>query len=318
MPVTRKWVESLPKGSSKRNHYEYILNDMMNNYEWSNKIYKDVGVLLTGHPGGRPFLKSSLETHKKLGYWILLAYDNYFDPNNKEISYKQCLPYRDVFDLVDSFLISHHQSWGGVQFPYFFLLYQGVMSLGNFPYIFCSNADCIIENPEGFSELFKIFKESNADVFPCGWEENNNRPLLNTTSFLCKTEAIQKIMIHYRDHFIGKDISTYEKYVEKFGNTEGRMARACIDLNLNVLKPEENPIDTQISKPGHGTWYNFLKFRHIHAEFNTALRKRKIPPHYKFLDSRYMTQKYNQIKSYYDEKNEKKKQKLLEEFWNSK
>lgn len=316
MAVTRQMVKDLPKGP-KKDHYKIVLRDMMDNYKWTNKIYKDIGILLTGHPGGRPFLKASLETHKKLGYWILLTYDNYFDPNNKNISYEQCFPKRDVFDLADSFLIPHHQSWGGVQFPYFFLLYQGVMNLGNFPYIFCSNADCIIEKPEGFSTLFDMFKKSNADIFPIGWEENNGRPLLNTTSFIAKTEAIQKMMVHFRDYFIGEDISTYEKYVDKFGNTEGRFARAAIDLNLKVLKPEENPINTQVSECS-GTWGKTIGFRHIHAEYNNAFRRKKIPPHYKYLDNRYMTAKYNQIKEYYNEKDKKKKQNLLEKIWNSK
>ena len=59
MTITREFVKGLPKGSKKR-HYEYILNDMMRNDEWAMKAFKNVGVLLTSHPGNRPFLKASL------------------------------------------------------------------------------------------------------------------------------------------------------------------------------------------------------------------------------------------------------------------
>ena len=86
MTVSREFVKSLPKGSQK-NHYQIVLNEMMKNDKWAMKIFKDVGVLLTSHPGNRPFLKSSLESHKKLGFWTTVVYDNYFDPNNKDITY---------------------------------------------------------------------------------------------------------------------------------------------------------------------------------------------------------------------------------------
>ena len=81
MTITREYVNSLPEGG-KKEHYKYILNDMMRNDEWAMNVFKDVGVVLTSHPGNRPFLKASLETHKKLGFWTTLVYDNYFDPNN--------------------------------------------------------------------------------------------------------------------------------------------------------------------------------------------------------------------------------------------
>ena len=97
MTVTREFVKSLPKGAKKA-HYEYILNDMMRNDEWAKKIFDKVGVLLTSHPGNRPFLKASLESHKKLGFWTTVVYDNYFDPKQKSITYESCLPHRDVFE----------------------------------------------------------------------------------------------------------------------------------------------------------------------------------------------------------------------------
>jgi hypothetical protein len=309
MTVTREWVNSLPEGSKKA-HFKYILNDMMRNDEWAMKVFKPVGVLLTSHPGNRPFLKSSLETHKKLGFWTTVIYDNYFDPNQKHISYEQCMPKRDVFDLADTFIIPHHQTWGGVLYPYFWCLYLGVQTMGAFDYIFCSNGDCILEKPEGFPKIMEML--GDADIMGCGYESNNGRELFNTTSFIAKTSAIQAVMKHFRDYLIG--IDTYERYAEKMGNTEGRFAIAIKELGLKVKKVPVNPVNTQVASPG-GTWYDILGFRHVHGEFNNSHRRKKIPPDPKYLDDRYMTSKIKLIQDYYNEENPKKKQIILKKWW---
>lgn len=312
MTITREFVKNLPEGS-KKEHYQYILNDMMRNDEWAMKIFEKVGVVLTSHPGNRPFLKASLETHKKLGFWTTVVYDNYFDPNNRDISYKQCMPERDVYDMADTFLIPHHQTWGGVLYPYFWCLYFGVQTMGSFDYIFCSNGDCVLEKPEGFPKIMEML--GDADIMGCGYEDNNGRELFNTTSFIAKTSAIQAIMKHFRDHLIG--IETYEKNAERVGNAEGRFAIAIKELGLKVKKVPVNPVNTQVAKPG-GTWYDILGFRHIHGEFNNSHRRKLIPPEPKYLDDRYMRAKINTIKAYYAETDEVNKKALLEKWWSVK
>lgn len=309
MTVTREFVKELPEGSKKR-HYEYILNDMMRNDEWAMKAFKPVGVLLTSHPGNRPFLKASLESHKKLGFWTMVVYDNYLDPKAKHQTFDSVMPKKDVFDQIDTFLIPHHQTWGGVLYPYFWCLYYGLHTMGAFDYIFCSNGDCVLEKPEGFPKIMEML--GDADIMGCGYEENNGRELFNTTSFIAKTGAIQAIMKHFRDHLIG--IETYEKHAERLGNTEGRFAIAIKELGLKLKKVPVNPVNTQIAAPG-GTWYDILGFRHIHAEWNTAHRKKKIPPEPKYLDDRYMTGKVNLVKKYYAETDETKKKQILNKWY---
>lgn len=311
MSVTRSFVKSLLAGP-KKEHYKIILEGMMSTDNVTKKLFKEVGILLTSHPGNRGFLKASLKSFSKLGYFLLLGYDNYWNPKQENITYEQCLPKRDVFDLCDSFFITPYQEWGGVMLPFFFQLYQGVMMLGNFKYIFCSNGDCVLEKPEGFTTLFNKFKESGADIFPCGFEENNGRPLLNTTVFLSKTEAIQKMMIHFRDNFIPFD--TYEKKVEQMGNTESRFYIAAKELGLKILKPEKNPVNTQLAMPG-GEFYETMGLRHVHGEWNHAFRNKKIPPDPKYIDNRYMKAKVNLAQQYYDENDPEKKKELLKKWW---
>jgi len=300
MTITRAWVDSLPEGPNKE-HYKYIVADYEKNDEWTIKYTKNIGVLLTSHPGNRPFLKASVETHKKLEYWLVLVYDNYLDPERKDMSYDLVMPARDVFDEIDTFLITHHQTWGGVLFPFFNLLKFGLQTMGGFEYVFCSNGDCILEKPENFPQIIDML--GDADIMGCGWETTpQGRGIFNTTSFIAKTKAAQAIMKHFQDHLIPLDI--YEKYAEEMGNTEGRFARAIKDLGLKVVKVPVNPKSTQIHTP-YGTWYDILGFRHIHAEYNYAWKHKLVPPEPKYLDKRYLGRKGTLIEEYYKTKNKK-------------
>jgi hypothetical protein len=311
MSVTRQFVKSLKPGPQKT-HYNLVLKDMMANDVWAMNVFKDVGVILTSHPGNRPYLKASLKSHKKLGFWTTVVYDNYFDPNNKQITYEQRMPARDVFDMADTFLFSHYQTWGGVLYPYFWCLYLGVHTMSSFKYIFCSNGDCVLEKPEGFPKIIEML--GDADIMGCGYEHNNGRPLFNTTSFIAKSEAIKAIMVHYRDHLVG--IDNYEKYTQAHGNTEGRFAVAIKELGLKMKIVPKNPVNTQVAAPG-GTWYDILGFRHIHGEWNHAHRRKKIPPYPNHIDKRYMKHKVDLALKYHETEDEEEKKKLLKKWWNT-
>jgi len=251
------------------------------------KALKPVGVLMTAHPNSRPFLTKSVETHKKLGYWITLAYDNYWDPNNKESDYNTLMPARDVFDQVDTFVVPHHQTWGGVLYPYFWILKFGLETMGGFEYVYCTNGDCILEKPENFDQIIDML--GDGDIIGCGWETTpQGRNLFNTTAFLAKTKAAQAMMKHFQDHLI--PFENYEKYAEDFGNTESRFALAIKQLGLKLVKAPENPFNTQSHKPGVGTWYNTIGFRHIHAEWGfNSKHNLKVP--WEYIDERYLRRK---------------------------
>lgn len=283
MTITRKYVKSLKPGNEKK-HLKLILNDYMANDEWAVKALKPIGVLMTAHPSTRPFLKASIETHKKLGYWITLAYDNYWDPKNKQSTYDILMPKREVFDQVDTFIIPHHQTWGGVLYPYFWILKFGLHTMGAFEYVYCTNGDCVLEKPENFEQIIDML--GDGDIIGCGWEKTpQGKEMFNTTAFLAKTTAAQAMMKHFQDHLIPFD--NYEKYAEEFGNTESRFALAIKQLGLKLVKVPENPYNTQSHKPGHGTWYKTIGFRHIHGEWGYGNKyKTKIP--WKYIDETYM------------------------------
>lgn len=272
---------------------QLVLSRYMANDDWNQKIFKKVGILITSHPGNRPYLYNSIRTHKELGYWICLAYDNYLHPEDPNLDYNRIMPSKDTMDMVDTFIMPHYQTWGGVLYPYFWLLKFGVAALKDFEYIYCTNGDFILEKPEGFHDLLVMMGE--ADIMTCGHNEHNK--YANTAGFIVKTEAMLKIVKHWQDRFIPFEV--YEKYTQEIGNAEGRFGVAIADLGLTVAEVIP-PADDMLKIPGTGTWCDKMGFRHIHAEHNSAYRRKGIPPHYKYLDPRFMGDEYNQIKAYWD------------------
>ena len=263
---------------------QFWIDRTMSNDAWANKIFNKVGILITSHQGNRPFLKACIDTHKKLGLWITLAYDNYVDPTWPDIDHDKFLPAKDVMHDVDLFLMPHHQVWGGVMYPFFWLMKWGVDAMQSFEYIYCINGDFVIEKPEGLPKLLELL--GDGDYLSYGPSSDTTE----SSCFIAKTSAIKRIMQHFQDHFIPWD--TYEKYTQEFGNCEARFARAIRELGLKVVRaepgrcPSHNPCE-QLHQSGYGTWYDLLGFRHIHGELGYAYRYKGIPPSSKYLDERY-------------------------------
>lgn len=273
---------------------------------WANKIFKPVGILLTGHQANRPYMKKCIETHAQLGLWITLAYDNFVDPEfpAEEFNYDRFMPGKDVMENVDMFIMPHHQVWGGVLYPYFWLLKFGAAAMQGFEWVYCTNSDFIIEKPEGFWELFEMAK--GYDVMTCGHDEPGK--YANTAGFFIKTKALLDVVKHMQDRFI--PFEAYEKWTNIVGNAEGRFGCAIADLNLRQLIVSP-PADDMLKVPGQGLWYEKMGFRHIHSEHNHAYRAKKIPPHYSYFDGRFMGDEYNVIKAYWESGDIS----LLENWW---
>jgi hypothetical protein len=273
---------------------KYVVGCYMANDEWAMKIKKKVGVLLTSSPYGRAYLKGSVESHKALGYWTVLSYDNFIDPKLPNVDWNYWMPAKDVLDNVDTFLIPHHQTWGGVSYPFIWQLRLASGIFNQFEHVLVNNGDTIIEKPEGFPALLEML--GDADIMSSGPALPRE---IGTAGILMKTSAFIKIAEHMINHMV--PFEEYEKSTQDFGNTEGRLAHAVKDLGLKQVICEP-PYNEQLHIPGKGTWYKILGFRHIHGEHNYAYRYKAIPPEPKYFDPRYMGDEYNQIKKYWETK----------------
>lgn len=264
-----------------------VVGNYMANDEWATKIYKKVGIHLTCSPYSLPFLKASVESFKKLGYWIVLSYDNFINPKDtsSNIDWGRWMPPKDVMDSIDTFLIPHYQSWGGVSYGYSWQLKLCSSLLSNFEYVLCANGDCVIEKPEGFSELLEML--GDADIMSSGPSLPRE---IGTAGLLMKSSAYVKIADHILKGMV--PFENYELTTQERGNTEGRLAVAVRDLGLKqiIVEPgrcQTHKICEQFHQPGYGTWYEKIGFRHTHGELNYAYRYKSAPPPAKYLDERY-------------------------------
>jgi len=276
---------------NKSDHADYVV--LSRRFTYCDKhiafpYLKELGILLTSHPGNRGFLKASVDTHAETKLWITLAYDNYFDPDNNSIGWDYVMPSREVIDKCNALVMGPHQRWGGVLYPYFYLLDLGINSMGNFPYVYCANGDCILEKPEGIFELLDVLKENNADLISAGWWDGD-RPIFNSTGFIGRMDAVKAMMQHFKENFI--PLKAYERTCMEFGNCEGRMGRAIKDLGLKVV-PVENPKNEQMHEPGHGTFAKVLGFRHVHAEAGWAWKMKGTEPRVYSPEVKYFDEKY--------------------------
>jgi len=292
MPVTR---EDLKKDMSAdhRAKLQAIFDNSIANDEWANKIFKKVGILIASYPGQRAYLKSCVESHAKLGYFICLTYDNYIDPKLNVIDHNSFMPDKEILDKVDLFMLPHHQTWGDVNYPYFWQLKWGASALQQFEYIYCINGDFIIEKPEGFEELLKIMEDG--DFMSCGPDFDDE---VSTGAFICRSKAFLQINQYMQDHFIPFD--NYEKYIE-MGGAEARMQAAIKHYGLKrVDTPKPNVWDCNYDP--QGTWYDLVGLRHIHGELDYAFKKRLIPPHYEYIEEKYLLPIYNykKVKEFWD------------------
>lgn len=259
-----------------------LLDRCLANDEWANKIFKKLAILIVSCPSQRAYLKACVESHAKLGYFICLAYDNEYE-----------LPDKEILEKVDLLLLPHHQTWKDVNYPYFWQLKWGASALQQFEYIYCLNGDFVLEKPEGFEQLFSLM--GDADVMTCGPDGIDDE--VPTGAFIVKSKAFQQIVQYMQDHFIPFD--TYEKY-SVMGGAEARMYAAIKQYGLKMVSVEKPAMwDCNIAQ---GTWYDLVGLRHIHGELHYAFVKQLEPPHYKYIEERYLLPVYNYklIKEYWD------------------
>lgn len=306
-----RWLEvSDEEWKAQLASVKQVVDCYSSNDEWAVKIKKNVGVLLTSSAYGRPYLKASLESHKALGYWTVLSYDNFINPLESTVDWNYWMPPKDVMDLVDTFLLPHHQRWGGVSYPFVWQLRLASGIFHSFEYVLVDNGDTVIEKPENFHKLIELL--GDGDIISSGPTLERE---IGTAGILMRTSAFMKIAKHMNDHMV--PFEEYEKSTQEFGNTEGRLAVACRELGLKVVTSipgscPTHPVCEQLHQPGHGTWYDLIGFRHIHGEMNYAYRYKAIPPESKYLDSRFTSSNDFEATKKYEET---KDIKILENWW---
>lgn len=303
MPVTTADLEREAPGPHK-DKLQAIFDGCIANDEWAKRIFKKLAVLIISYPGQRAFLRACVESHKKLGYFIALTYDNYVDPKEPSVDHNDLMPDKDILDMVDLFIMPHHQTWKDVNYPYFWGVKWGVSALQDFDYIYCLDGDFVLDKPEGFEKLFSLL--GDGDIMTCG---PDNDLEVSSGAYIVRSKPFAKIVQYMQDHFI--PFENYEKYVH-LGGAEGRIRAAIRDLDLKMVSVQDAP-EPDCTHNLKGTWYDLVGLRHIHGELDWAFKKRLVPPHSDYIDGKYLKPiyRYDLIRKYWDTQDNN----LLEEWW---
>lgn len=265
----------------------------------ANKWHNSIGVLVTAHHGQLLFLESCLKSIQGLG-WIILLYDN------PEQHYDTNMPKERHYKLVDQFLMKHiTKEIPGPTYPQFWHYRHGVDLLMSTKaeYIFTIGADCILERPEGISEIIKLL--GDGDIMACSTKNDlrHKEVFCGTKSFIAKKQAFYKSVNYLQELWIPfKDI----------GNMETRFGMAIRDLKLNEVIVPKLPLEDQFAHSynengeciDRGTWGEILGFRHLAGEHKIRKLKKIIPIEEKYFDKEYLSgQERDILTKYWETKN---------------
>lgn len=302
MPITRAMIDTARP--DEKDDLKAKLDRCMANDKWANKIFKKVAILINTYPAHRAYLRACVESHSKLGYFIALTYDNYIDPEEKTVDHNAFMPDKDILDKVDLFLMPHHQTWKDVNYPYFWEVKWGVAALQQFDYIYCTEGDFILEKPDGFGSLLELM--GDGDIMTCGPDNNLE---ISSGAYIVKSQVFTQLVQYMQDHFI--PFENYEKYLH-LGGAESRIRSAIWNLGLKMVSVPEFP-NPDCYYDLKGTWYDLVGLRHLQGELDYAYKFKLKPPHYKYIDGKYLHEIYNYalIKEYWDTNDEK----VLDRWW---
>ena len=270
----------------------------MKDQERVEKLNKNMAILVGTHSGHNPWLKACLESCKKTGYFIILAFDTPFW-KAKEMS--RVLPPSSTLALADAIVFKHQTYLRSVGVAHFWNMIYGlsVVKSWGFEYTYSINGDCVMDKAENFPQIVELF--GDGDIFPNQYEPE--RRYIGTMAWVGKTNMMLDMFHEYR-----KELHMYSR------TTEGRLWHYVLKNKTKVVAPEENH-EHNYRLDGSGTWWKILGFRHIHAEHKVRRWEKMTPPEEKYYDLvpeiYYSKGEWLMLKNYWKTKDEK----YLKQWW---
>jgi hypothetical protein len=231
------------------------------------KLNKDIAVIVPTYWGQKPWLRACLESLRKLGYFILLAYDNHFWAKQTT---GHMFPSCEVMQMADAVSMKHKTLLPNLGISYLWDQLYGLRLLKGFgfPYVLSINGDCIMEKPENFPKIVKLL--GDADII-CS-EYVVEREYCGTVAMLAKTD----MFLAYFDEFLKEFMAhkwTLEKRLYKYIHDNGYKCVPVRNSAHNYKMPDPN-----------ATWCKKVGLRHLHAEQMIRKQERLLPVEKKFFD----------------------------------
>jgi hypothetical protein len=263
----------------------WVLNDM--------PFKSDTVILVTGWMGHVKWMKYTLESYRKTGKFVLLAFDTHIKYDDLKPLHSGHFPPVDVLALPHAVVLKH-ATWDADKrngWLWNFLYAASVISsFSNFRHILTINSDCAFDRPEGVDELIAMLGDGDYmsqsveyDVFP------DKPKSVHTCSMLFRRAAFIRVADYFRDAMKTAGPESY--------SPELLLVEAHEKLGLKLTPTPQCPIfpdwhdfkgsiDHYQSYNEDSTWKEVLGFRNLCAENDTAGIERLTPLPGKYFDLR--------------------------------
>jgi len=249
--------------AKEKQNLEANIKDM----ETLEKLNKDIAIIIPTYCGQKPWLRACLESVKKLGYFVLLAYDNHFWSKQ---TVGHIFPSPKVMMMADAMSMKHQTHITNLGISYLWDMLYGLRLLRGFgfPYVFSINGDCIMEKPENFPQIIEMM--GDADIICCEYTPEHRS--CGTFAMLAKMD----MFCGYFDQFV------QEQFVHK-GSLE-KMLYAYIEENNYKIAPVKNSAHKYKMPDHNADWSRIVGLRHLHAEHVVRREDRLLPVEQEYFD----------------------------------
>jgi hypothetical protein len=269
-------------------------NKFLPNWVLNDKPFKnDTVILVTGWIGHKKWLKYTLNSYKKTGKFVVLAFDTHLR-NDNVLSFDQHIPPPDILVIPD-IVVFKHSTWDADKRNGWLwnIVYASniISGFDNFKYVFTINSDCCLDKPEGIDTLIEMMGDH--DFMPQSVEYDGESKeevkLIHTCSVLYKTETFKKFVDYFKQNLkknIPDSYSPESLMVEVQNKFKFKMKEVQSPIFPDFVLDFPGAIDHYASYGEDSTWKEVVGFRNLCAENDTSGIERLPPLPAKYFDLR--------------------------------
>jgi len=275
------WKQGFGMGMERRGADNESWYDMSVNFN-SIPYESDTAIIVTAWQGQLKWLKKVLTNYRLSGKFVILAYDNPFYGWSGRSSAEmiKTMPNPQHYVLAHSVVHKHITYDGDKRNGWFWDVRYAhgiIKQFSNFKYVFCTNGDCMWEKPEGINDLIKLLGDGD---FMAG----QSNGIIHTASVLYKIDTFNAIF---------DDMAERMRVPIIGSRSPERMLRAIVKkLGIKEVKapkqpkdPRDGSIDYYTCFNQDSTWKEYLGYRNLFSEQETAWNDGLEPLSKKYVDN---------------------------------
>lgn len=159
-------------------------------------FYTDTAIIVTSWAGQLRWLKKTLQSYRRTGKFVILAFDNpfyHFEKHCRTNDYLiKNMPGPAHYLMAHSVVFKHKTIDNNKRTGWFWNTYYAKGIISQFPnikYVYVTNGDCILEKPEGMDDLIKLLGDAD---FMAGQSEEGRT--IHSADMIFKIEAFNKLL----------------------------------------------------------------------------------------------------------------------------